>query len=121
RRETVFGQPCYASLSALPQPVECVVTGIPAEQIPGLVREGLGCGVRAFIVYAGGFGETGAEGQARQAEIRTLCRTARAGLLGPNCLGLFNLKNGLALYGDPPPPQVVQGPLAVVSQSGSVG
>ena len=121
RRETVFGQTCYASLSALPHPVECVVSGIPAEQVPAMVREAIGCGVRAFVVYAGGFGEAGEAGRARQEEIRRLCQDARAGMIGPNCLGLFNVKDRVGFYGDPPPPAFISGPVAIVAQSGSVG
>ncbi len=120
-RDTVYGQPCYPSISALPKSVDCVIASIPAEAVPSMVAEGLQSGIRAFVVYAAGFAEASLEGKQRQEQIATMCREAGALMVGPNCLGVINPKDGVALYGAPIPPELPAGPVGVVTQSGSAG
>ena len=47
-------------------------------------------GVPALVVLSAGFGEAGAEGRARQAELLGICRETGMRLVGPNCLGVLN-------------------------------
>ena len=75
------------------------------------------------VIFSAGFGEVGAEGEAEQERIRKLSRENGMRVLGPNCLGIMNLKNGvLASFAseveiDPASPQT----LGFVAQSGALG
>jgi len=77
-----------------------VVVAIPAEQVPGLLDAAVESGVRAAVILSSGFGEAGPVGQARQATLERL--VAERGLLicGPNCYGVFNLRDGVATFSE---------------------
>ena len=63
----VAGRPCFASISDMPEPVDLAVIATPAKTIPGIIHDCGEAGVRAAVVLSAGFGETGEEGQAREA------------------------------------------------------
>ena len=88
-RETVAGLPCYSSLAALPVTPDLALLAIPALAVSGAIRECSAAGIKAAIVWAGGFVEGGAEGTARQQELISICRETGFSVLGPNCLGVI--------------------------------
>ena len=47
-------------------------------------------GVRAAIIYDGGFAEQGEDGRRLQLQIAAICREAGIALCGPNCMGVLN-------------------------------
>ena len=53
KRETVFGQRCYRSLEEVPEPVDVAALSIPAASILDVVRQGIACGVKHFVINAG--------------------------------------------------------------------
>lgn len=115
----VFGQPCYPRLAELPQEPDAVVISVPGAFVPGIVSEGLGLGVRSFVVHAAGFAERNPAGEARQANIKRECAAAGAVLIGPNCMGALSLVDGVSLTGMPLPFDASAGPVGIVAQSGS--
>ena len=123
RHAELFGYRCYPSLAALSEVPDLIVVAIPGGGVVQAVRDAAAAGVGAMVIYTSGFAELSPEGAAAEREIRDIC--ARTGLLvcGPNCQGVANLFNGLAVnfstalsQGHPRP-----GPVAIVSQSGLVG
>ena len=123
RHDTLFGYRCFPAIAALPEVPDLVVVAIPAEGVLAAVQDAAQAGVGAMVIYTSGFAETGPEGEAVEREIRGIA--ARTGLIvcGPNCQGVANLFNGLAVNfstalseGQPRP-----GPVGIVSQSGLVG
>jgi acyl-CoA synthetase (NDP forming) len=117
---TVFGLPAARGLSDLDEAPDAVLVGLPADAAAGVVEEAGSLGVRAAVVLASGFAETGAEGRARQDALAAAAMRHDMALCGPNCLGLFNNATGLALYSSRLPP-VPRGPVAVLSHSGAMG
>jgi acyl-CoA synthetase (NDP forming) len=118
RRSSVYGRPCFASLSELPSVPDAVVVAIPADGVVSVVEEAgrLGCG--GAVVYASGFGET-PSGAPLEAALRDCASRWRLPLCGPNCDGLIALHSRAALWGDAladPQP----GHVALVSQSGNL-
>lgn len=118
--ETVFGLPAAPRLADLGEVPDAVLVGLPAEAAAGVIEEAGALGVRAAVVLASGFAETGPEGRARQDDLAAAALRHGMALCGPNCLGLFNNANGLALYSSRLPP-VPRGPVAVLSHSGAMG
>jgi acetyltransferase len=84
KRETVQGLQSYPSVSAIDHPVDLAVIAIPAERIPGVMRECGNLGVGAAIVLSAGFSEVGNAGAALQSEIVYVARTHGIVLVGPN-------------------------------------
>ncbi|TCM41265.1 acetate--CoA ligase family protein [Novosphingobium sp. ST904] len=123
KRETVQGEPAYASLSALPEAPDLALLAVPAAATRQAVEDCVAAGVKAAIVFAAGFAEMGEEGRAEQARIVDIARARGLRLLGPNCLGAAD--SSIGYYGtfsvmlddgflEP-------GPVAIVSQSGAYG
>jgi acetyltransferase len=95
RRPELFGQRCYASLGAVPEAVDLVVVGTPANTVPGVVAECVKADARSILVISAGFKEMGAEGAALERDVQAELRKGATRLIGPNCLGLMNPWLGL--------------------------
>jgi acetyltransferase len=115
--------PVYRSASELPEPPDLAVLALSAGRCEGALRDALEAGAKGVIAVASGFGETGASGARAEQRLVSLCREKGARLLGPNTLGVFvpsmRLDTLFVEHGDRS--LLVGGPVAVVSQSGSVG
>lgn len=97
-RSTVFGRPCYASLSALPAVPDHVGIVLPARAAIAAVAECGRLGVPFATVFSSGFNELGtAESAALQAELVQVARAGGVRLMGPNCNGMINFVDGFAL------------------------
>lgn len=119
----VQGLKAYASVAQVPGPIDLAIVAVPAVAVE-LVLEGLiQHQTRAAVVLSSGFAEMGGEGAAVQARLAVRARQAGMALLGPNCLGVMNLRERLFATFSPAPlagvPQV--GSVAIVSQSGAFG
>jgi acyl-CoA synthetase (NDP forming) len=112
----ILDRPAYPSLADLPEAPELVVVSVPAEGFEEAVDASLEAGAKALVGITTGLGETGAEGQAREAAIVERVRAAGAVLLGPNCLGVFDAATELDLGWS----ELPGGSIALVSQSGNL-
>jgi acetate---CoA ligase (ADP-forming) len=122
-RASVAGRTCYPSLSSLPQAPDLALVSLPAERCVPVLREAGAVGVRAAIVFAGGFAEMGEAGVTLQNALGVAAREGGVRLLGPNTAGLRSAKirlfaeGGTVLAGG----GFTLGTLAVVVQSGGIG
>ncbi|HEX5605985.1 MAG TPA: acetate--CoA ligase family protein, partial [Candidatus Binatia bacterium] len=116
----VMDFPCYPDLAAIPEPVDCVVLAVPNRSVPDLLESAADAGVRAAVVFAAGFAETGAEGKHRQARLEALSRERGFLICGPNCYGVLNVFGKAPLFASAIPPGFLAGPVALVSQSGGL-
>jgi acyl-CoA synthetase (NDP forming) len=121
-RREVQGLPAYPALADLPEAPDAVVVAVPGEAAVETVGAAAALGAQVAVVMASGFGETGAAGRALE---QSLVASARAGgmrVVGPNAQGLANFGSGAILSFSTMfveyEPQ--DGPVAVVSQSGSM-
>ena len=89
RRESVADLPGYLSVAELPSQPDLAILAVPASAVSGIVRDCAAAGLRAGIVWAGGFIEGDADGAARQEELTAVCRETGFAILGPNCLGVI--------------------------------
>ena len=119
RYEEVLGLRCYPSLAALPEAVDTAFLAVPAAAGPELALEAARCGVRALCINASGYADSGPEGEARQRRLREIAAKHAMALCGPNNMGLVNVWSKAALWMSDFP-RIRPGPLAIVSQSGSV-
>ena len=112
----LHGQRCYASILDIEDGIDYVIIAVPAVIVPRILAECIEKGVKAVHVYTAGFSETGAEERKiLEAEVKKVGR-GRVSLIGPNCMGIYCPKSGLAFI---PDTQVEEGPVGVISQSGT--
>lgn len=88
--ETLAGLPALACSADLPPGVDLAVVCLPREQALPELAVLASRGVRAAIVLAAGFRETGRQGFLAEQELTRIAETAGMLLLGPNSLGLIN-------------------------------
>ncbi|MBN1662551.1 MAG: acetate--CoA ligase family protein [Deltaproteobacteria bacterium] len=95
RYQEVRGVPCYPSLAAIPGDVEMVIISIPAGAVLGMMEECVAKGVKNAVVFTSGFGEVGPEGKAIQDKMADLAKKGNMRILGPNCIGIINIKHSV--------------------------
>lgn len=88
--ETLAGLPALASSADLPLGVDLAVVCLPREQALPELAVLASRGVRAAIVLAAGFRETGRQGFLAEQELTRIAEQTGMLLLGPNSLGLIN-------------------------------
>jgi len=122
--DRIADRTCYASLSALHKPPDCVVLVVPKDGVEALLVEAADVGAGGVIVYASAYGEMAeGDGLAAQDRIAAIARERKLRVLGPNCIGLVNnvTRAGMTFMPDYCKMQHRVGPVAIVSQSGALG
>jgi len=121
RREVVQGRKCYPRIADAPH-VDVAIVAVPGASVAQTLRECAAAGVGCCVIISSGFAEVGAEGAAAQAEIAEIARASGMRLVGPNCLGLINFRNGMALTSARvlDVEKIIPGHIGLVSQSGAL-
>jgi len=81
---TLLGKPIYKSVLDVPDPVDLAAVLIPARFVIPTLKEIGKRGIKAAIIGAGGFRESGPEGLALEQELAQIAREYGIRLLGPN-------------------------------------
>jgi acyl-CoA synthetase (NDP forming) len=118
KADEILGRPVSASISDLAEPADLAVVIVPSRFVPGVVAECGEKGVGAAIIITGGFKEAGDAGEALEAELVDAATKGGVAVVGPNCQGINHPYHGLCASW---PLLTNRGPIALVSQSGTVG
>jgi acetate---CoA ligase (ADP-forming) len=116
--DSIEGIPCFKSVDALPEPPDAVFLAVPREPSVELVGELTRAGAGGVIAYAAGFAELGAEGAELQG--RLIEAAGDLALVGPNCYGILNAVEGVALWPSGHGLARVERGAAIVAQSGNL-
>lgn len=121
QRPEIQGLRAYASLAQLPEVPEMAVVAVGGQSGLELVQQCAAAGVAAVVVMASGYAESGDEGRLLQQQMVAACRASGTRLVGPNCQGLANFRNGAianfsTIFHEQPGQD---GPLAIIGQSGA--
>ncbi len=111
----IEGLPTAPSLAAAGELFDYVYIAVSAPQVPAIIRSAAGV-ARFAQVISSGFGEV-SQGVDLERELVQACRESGVRTLGPNCLGLYSPRGGLAFIGDCP---AESGPVGIISQSGGL-
>jgi acyl-CoA synthetase (NDP forming) len=112
----ISGMPVYPNIKDVPEPVDYVISCVPADMTPQLVEDCTENKAKVLSLFTAGFSETGTEqGRRLEAEICRLAQKGRLRLIGPNCMGVYSPKAGLSFVSDFPRET---GRVAFVCQSG---
>jgi acetate---CoA ligase (ADP-forming) len=119
----IKGLTCYPSVSAVPAPCDVALIALAAPQVPGVIEECGRAGIPYALVLSAGFSEVGGAGESLQAKLVEAARRSGVRVNGPNCLGMFNLKEGVrnGFGGTLMLDTLKSGPIAMVTQSGGFG
>ena len=94
-RDTIVDLQCYKSLSEVPKQVDLAIFCVSADNAEECLIDCGKNGVKAAILFASGYAETGAEGVKKQERLEKIAKDYRIRMIGPNCVGLVNTTNGL--------------------------
>jgi acyl-CoA synthetase (NDP forming) len=118
----IDGVPAYRSIAEVPFVPDVVLVMVRAELVPALAAECAEKGVRHLVVLSSGFEETQG-GAGLSAELARISAEHGMGIVGPNSEGLWFLPGrSILTFGSAAMREdLVSGPVAVLSQSGSIG
>ncbi len=121
KHKEVFGEPCYAKMTDLPERVDLALIAAPASACAAILREcgASGCNHALMLSHGFGSGSSDADLAATQ-KLADVARAARVRLVGPNARGLLRPRIALdasAMTDVDTMPSA--GSLAVLSQSGA--
>jgi acyl-CoA synthetase (NDP forming) len=97
RRDEVWGRRAFPSLSAIGQPVDAVMSYLPAVPTVALAREAISLGAGGLVSIAAGFADAGDAGRSLQDELREICVGAGFPVIGPNGIGYINVPRKISL------------------------
>jgi acyl-CoA synthetase (NDP forming) len=116
--ESIEGVPCVPTVRDLPEAPDATFLAVPREPSIEIVRELAEMGAGGVIGYAAGFAELGSEGADLQR--RLVDAAGDLALVGPNCYGLLNAVEGVALWASGHGLSRVERGAAIVAQSGNL-
>ena len=121
-RSEMEGLPCYPDVAALPAAPDAAFIAVPAAATVQVVEQLSQRGAGGAICYASGFAEVGGAGVDLQQQL--VAAAGDMALIGPNCYGLLNYLDGVALWPDQhggQRPERLQRGVALITQSGNIG
>ena len=121
-RTEIFGEKAYPDLQSVPGDIEHAFIMVPTAAVAAAIEQCVAKKVPLATIYSDGFAETGAEGRRQQDKVLAIARAGGMRLIGPNCIGLFSSRPSCALCVNAVLEHldIKPGPLAIVSQSGSM-
>jgi len=118
----IGGRACVGSIDELPDGVDVAVLAVPRQATVDAVQACVRRKIGAALVFASGFAEMDEAGRADQEAMARIANDAKLALCGPNCIGLVNLSDRVALTFEPLslPAQAHGRGIGVVTQSGAM-
>ena len=122
KNETIQGLPAYTQIEDVPEVVDLVIIALSAEATLPYLERCHTLGIRAALVFASGYAETGeAEGIARQGDLAAFAARTGMKIAGPNAMGNANFTDGIfTTFGQSFQPGEPAGGTALVTQSGNM-
>ena len=96
RREELGGHKCFQALEDLPSAPDAVYLAIPRDPALKAVKDLAKLGAGGIVCYTAGFGEADSEGE--EAEKLLVEYAGDMALIGPNCYGIINYIDEVALW-----------------------
>jgi acyl-CoA synthetase (NDP forming) len=120
-REQILGRPSYGSVDEVPGSAEAAVIVVPAEHVPGCLRQCGEKGVRLAVIISGGFNELKeAEGDRLYEEMLSIAEDYAIRIIGPNTFGTVTPAGRFNGSFSTDFSRALPGKIALLSQSGGV-
>ncbi|MGB7181582.1 MAG: acetate--CoA ligase family protein [Burkholderiaceae bacterium] len=122
-RSEVQGLKAYPTITEVPEPVDCAVIAVPASIGVETIERCAQAGVKSVVMFTSGFAEVSDEGALMQQQIAQISKRSGMRICGPNCLGVFNVREGwYGTFSSVANSYSAQsGGAAIISQSGAFG
>ena len=115
------GRKIYARIEEVDDPIDLVVFLIPAPFIPEALDVCGGKGIRYAVIESGGFSEFTEENRRLDERVVEIAKKWNIRFVGPNCISIINLDNGMVLPFVPLDPGGIEtGSISFVGQSGGI-
>lgn len=121
RGGVLFGRRIYHSVSDIPDQIDLAVILTPAKTVPDILTECGQKGIKHVVIESAGFGEFGPEGVKIEEKLLEIAKKYSIQFIGPNCIGIMNMKNGLVLPFVNLKNIFRKGGISIITQSGGVG
>lgn len=118
KRGELGGRKCYASIADLPEAPDATFIAVPREPSIEILRALSAAGAGGAICYAAGYAEVGGEGHALQRQL--IEAVGDLAMVGPNCYGILNQLDGIALWPTGHNGRRVESGCAFIGQSGNI-
>jgi acetate---CoA ligase (ADP-forming) len=119
-RSEFFGVKCYPNVSDIPTDVDAFIIAIPRDGVIGAVEQCIAKNIPAGVVVSAGFAEASGDGRRMQDKLTQLAETAKIRICGPNCFGVANVHDRIALLLGTDIRHVQPGKIGLVFQSGGL-
>lgn len=94
--EKILEWKSYPSVLDVPNDIDTAYVSVKTKIVPKVIKECVEKQIPWVIIFASGFSETGdAEGKVIEKEVKDLIKNSETRIIGPNCLGPINAKNGI--------------------------
>lgn len=110
----------YRTCRDIPEAPDAAIVFVPAEAVAGALEDAADAGITGAVVLSSGFAEAGQEGVRLQRELVETALRRSVAMFGPNSLGFANIAGGAVATAIGTRPPVLEGAVAIVSQSGAV-
>ncbi len=122
----VEGLPVRPGIEDLPNGVDVAILAVPAAGVGEALEVCVRRKAAAAVVFASGFAEIGESERGEQERIGKMAREGGVGVIGPNCIGYSNFRDGFTvtfanIYRITPIALDARDAVAVVAQSGGLG
>jgi acyl-CoA synthetase (NDP forming) len=118
KRSELGGRKCYASVADLPGVPDATFIAVPREPTIEILQQLSDRGAGGAICYAAGYAEVGGEGVALQQQM--IAAAGDLAMVGPNCYGILNYLDGIALWPTGHNGRRVETGCAFIGQSGNI-
>ena len=118
KRAELGGRKCYASIADLPEAPDATFIAVPREPTIEILRALNAAGAGGAICYAAGYAEVGGEGHGLQKQL--IDAVGDLAMVGPNCYGILNQLDGIALWPTGHNGKRVESGCAFIGQSGNI-
>ncbi|MDQ1002228.1 acyl-CoA synthetase (NDP forming) [Neobacillus niacini] len=118
----IEGYPCFPSLLQVSgnATIDLAIIALPVKAMEHAIQECVIKKVRVVLIVSGGFAEIGPVGLQIQENIAQMCKENNIRIIGPNTLGIYNVKDQIVL-GFGSIKELLKGDVGLVTQSGGVG
>lgn len=116
--DEVAGYACVPSIADLPEAPDAAFVGVRRDLAVRAVQELADLGAGGCVCLAAGFSEIGDDGRVWQDKL--VEAAGDMAVIGPNCYGMLNLVEGVALWPDLHGGDRVGHGVALISQSGNI-
>lgn len=119
----IRGYKCYPSIKDVNDKIDVAIVLVNADRSVDVIRQCVEVNVHFAIILSAGFSETGNSGQKLEETIQEVINGKNTRVLGPNSIGLLNLKEKIPLGFAYPfsLKEYLNGSVAICSQSGAYG